>query len=317
MQPREFVSRRQCRELTFTGVAKPRTYSTKKLPAARDERESRTDVVPERAYLVVLYGPDLGKRVPLGSGDFFIGRSSDCDLTLDQETVSRRHTKISVAPGGHEIADLGSTNGTMVNDEPVTHRRLENGDRVAIGRSILKYLTGDDVESKYHEEIYRLMMTDALTGTYNRRFFNEACAREVARAQRYQRPLSLVMFDIDHFKKINDQYGHIVGDSVLRQLAKLVKPKLRHADIYARVGGEEFAVLLPEVDLPGVRTVAEKLRAVVEDAVFVVEKASFGATISVGCATLEGEITSGEALYKRADAALYRAKEGGRNRVEE
>ncbi len=298
-------------------MSKPRYYSTKKIAVPREERHtSATRAVgpPGRAYLVVLYGPDLGKRVPLGDEPFYIGRSSECDLTLDQETISRRHTKITVTPTGHQVEDMGSTNGTLVNDELISLRPLENGDRIAIGRSILKYLTGDDVEAKYHEEIYRLMMTDALTGTYNRRFFNEACEAEVLRAKRYKRPLSLLMFDIDHFKKINDQYGHIVGDSVLRQLAKLVKPRLRNVDIYARVGGEEFAILVPEVDLPGTRVVAEKLRAVVESAVFVVEKATFGATISVGCATLTEDGTS-ESLYRRTDELLYAAKQGGRNRV--
>ncbi|HQY62240.1 MAG: diguanylate cyclase [Myxococcales bacterium] len=295
---------------------KPRYHSTKRIPIPKQEGLTGAEPggPPGRAYLVVLYGADLGKRVPLGEEPFFIGRSSECDLTLDQETISRRHTKISATAAGHEVEDLGSTNGTLVNDEPISRRGLENGDRIAIGRSILKYLTGDDVEAKYHEEIYRLMMTDALTGTYNRRFFNEACEAEVLRAKRYKRPLSLLMFDIDHFKRVNDQYGHIVGDSVLRQLAKLVKPKLRAGDIYARVGGEEFAILVPEVDLIGTRVVAEKLRAVVESAVFVVESATFGATISVGCATLAQDGTS-EDLYRRADELLYAAKQGGRNRV--
>jgi two-component system, cell cycle response regulator len=298
-------------------VSKPRYYSTKKIAIPQEEEHTSAPKAggpPGRAYLVVLYGPDLGKRVPLGDEPFYIGRSSECDLTLDQETISRRHTKITATATGHQVEDMGSTNGTLLNDELISMRPLENGDRIAIGRSIVKYLTGDDVEAKYHEEIYRLMMTDALTGTYNRRFFNEACEAEVLRAKRYKRPLSLLMFDIDHFKKINDQYGHIVGDSVLRQLAKLVKPKLRNVDIYARVGGEEFAILVPEVDLPGTRVVAEKLRAVVESAVFVVEKATFGATISVGCATLAEGGTS-ETLYRRTDELLYAAKQGGRNRV--
>ncbi len=289
--------------------------STLKTPFSAVGRSSTPDLPEGAAFLVILYGPDMGRRMELGDEPFVIGRVEPADLCIPQESVSRKHSRIFRREGQHFIEDLGSTNGTFLNDVQVTESPLDNGVQIKIGRSILKYMTGNDVEARYHEEIYRLMMTDALTHALNKRAFAEALPREVGRAQRYKRPLSLVLFDIDHFKKINDTYGHVAGDSVLRQLAGLVRPRIREHDVFARVGGEEFALLLPEVDSNGSRVVAEKVRGAVENARFLIKNESFTATISLGCATLEGTGVAPENLYDRADKALYAAKQGGRNRV--
>src|SRR5439155_383218 len=136
------------------------------------------------------------------------GRSSRSDLPIDQESISRHHARISFDGQRHVIQDLGSTNGTFVNDVTVKTQPLKDGDQVKLGRSILKYMSGDNIEANYHEEIYRLMTMDALTQTHNRRYFNEALEREYNRSLRYRRALSLIIFDIDHFKQINDTYGH-------------------------------------------------------------------------------------------------------------
>ncbi|AKU99379.1 FHA domain/GGDEF domain protein [Labilithrix luteola] len=269
----------------------------------------------DRACLVVIYGPELGKRASLGSTVFEIGRSSRADLAIDQESISRHHARISWDGKSHVIYDLGSTNGTFVNDQSCKERALKDGDQVKLGRSILKYMAGDNIEANYHEEIYRLMTMDALTQTHNRRYFNEALEREYNRSLRYRRALSLILFDIDHFKKINDTYGHVAGDSVLRQLALVVKPRLRTQDVLARVGGEEFAVLLPEVDLVGARIAADKVRSLVEAARFLVDHKEFGCTVSVGVTTFGDNVTSAGMLYELADQNLYAAKNGGRNRV--
>ena len=269
----------------------------------------------DRACLVVIYGPELGKRAPLSQATFEIGRSSRSDLPIDQESISRHHARITFEGGRHVIEDLGSTNGTFVNDANVRRQALKDGDQVKLGRSILKYMSGDNIEANYHEEIYRLMTMDALTQTHNRRYFNEALEREYNRSLRYRRALSLILFDIDHFKKINDTYGHVAGDSVLRQLALVVKPRLRGQDCLARVGGEEFAVLLPEVDNPGARVAADKVRAIVEAARFLVDNKEFGCTVSVGLITFDARMTSPQMLYEMADKNLYAAKNGGRNRV--
>jgi diguanylate cyclase (GGDEF)-like protein len=159
------------------------------------------------------------------------------------------------------------------------------------------------------------MTMDALTQTHNRRYFNEALEREYNRSLRYRRALSLVLFDIDHFKKINDTYGHVAGDSVLRQLAMVVKPRLRQQDCLARVGGEEFAILLPEVENAGARIAADKVRAIVESARFLVDDKEFGCTVSIGLITFDALVTSPQMLYELADKNMYAAKTGGRNRV--
>lgn len=269
----------------------------------------------DRACLVVIYGPELGKRASLGCGAFEIGRSSRADLTIDQESISRQHARIAFEGGCHVIEDLGSTNGTFVNDRSVTRALLDDGDQIKLGRSILKYMAGDNIEANYHEEIYRLMTMDALTQTYNRRFFNEALEREVQRSLRYRRELSLILFDIDHFKQVNDTYGHVAGDSVLRQLALVVKPRLRQQDVFARVGGEEFAVLLPEVETAGALIAAEKVRSIVSDARFLVNGEEFGCTVSVGVASFDARMSEPTMLYNAADQSLYEAKRSGRNRV--
>jgi diguanylate cyclase (GGDEF)-like protein len=272
--------------------------------------------------VVVIYGPDLGRRLGLGNRVFEVGRSSKCDLSLDQESVSRQHARITRGKKRpdkgveYTIMDLGSTNGTYVNDVAVTERLLRDGDQIKIGRSILKFMTGDNIETSYHEEIYRLMTVDGLTGLFNKRYFNEAHERELQRAVRYGRPISILLFDIDHFKNINDRFGHVAGDALLKQLANAVRENLRSHDILARVGGEEFGVLLPEVETEGALFTAEKIRAVVEKTVFTFDGEKMPATISVGVATNNAKLATPLALYGAADAALYAAKTRGRNRVQ-
>ena len=270
---------------------------------------------PGEACIIVIYGPELGKRLQLGAAPFTIGRSSKSDLFLDQESVSRNHARISFDGTQYWVADLQSTNGTFVNDEPVREQRLRDGDQVRVGRSILKFMTGENVEMHYHEEIYRLMTVDGLTQAFNRRYFDEALEREFNRSRRYDRALSLILFDIDHFKRCNDTYGHLAGDNLLRLLGSTVKARLRREDIFARTGGEEFGILLPEIDLDGARITADKVRKLVEATPLRYERAVVPCTISLGVAQMDPGEAASEALYKRADDRLYAAKQGGRNRV--
>jgi diguanylate cyclase (GGDEF)-like protein len=267
------------------------------------------------ACIVVIYGPELGKRIELGPAAFEIGRSSKNDLFIDQESISRHHARITYDGANYWVQDLNSTNGTFVNDEAVREQCLRDGDQVRVGRSILKFMTGQNIEVHYHEEIYRLMTVDALTQIFNRRYFNEALEREFNRSKRYGRALSLIAFDIDHFKRVNDTHGHLAGDNMLRQIASAVKPRLRREDIFARTGGEEFGVLLPEIALEGARTTAEKVRRIVEASPLRYEQALVPCTVSAGVATLGEGDASPEDLYRRADERLYEAKQGGRNRV--
>ncbi len=268
----------------------------------------------KEACLVVIYGAEIGKKLPLGSGAVIIGRSSKSDVQVDQESVSRNHAKIKNNGKHFAIRDLGSTNGTYVNDELIDEMNLRDGDQIKIGRTIFKFLTGGNVETAYHEEIYRLMTVDGLTQVYNKRYFLEALEREISRCLRYSRELSLVMFDIDHFKQVNDTYGHLAGDAVLRQLCQLIRPKIRREDVLCRYGGEEFAILLPEIDGENARLTAEKIRKLVEKTPFRFEETRIPVTISLGVGSLSADVKDPLELVKKADDLLYRAKTEGRNR---
>ncbi len=275
-------------------------------PSKRDNRD---------ACLVVIYGDDLGRRVPLGNEPTVLGRSSKCDVQVDQESVSRNHCRVSLSGTHYTIRDLGSTNGTYVNDDLIDEVNLRDGDQIKVGRTIVKFITGGNIEASYHEEIYRLMTIDGLTEMHNKRYFTEMLEREVSRSQRYERAFCIVLFDIDHFKKINDTFGHLAGDAVLRQLGAIVKHKVRRDDISARVGGEEFAILLPEVGVDGGVEAARKLRAAVEGTTFHFEGTAINVTISLGVAQWEQGIESADGLIKAADTKMYEAKSSGRNRV--
>ncbi len=271
--------------------------------------------VAKEACLVVIYGMELGKKFNLDNPSLIIGRSSKCDVQIDQESVSRNHCKLINTGKSVLVRDLGSTNGTYVNDDPVDEHVLRDGDLIKVGRTIFKFLTGGNIENAYHEEIYRLTTVDGLTQIYNKRYFMEVLEREISRSHRYGRELSLIMFDIDHFKNVNDTYGHLAGDHVLKHLASVIKQRIRREDIMARYGGEEFAIILPEIDAYNSRQFAEKIRRLVEKTVFKFEDTVIPVTISIGVATSNADTNAPEEFIKIADENLYEAKRRGRNCV--
>ena len=290
-----------------------------KVNGSRD-RPSREPAVRE-ACLVVMYGESIGRRISLSAAPLCIGRSAESDLQFEEESVSRNHCRIdpSLGPAGvpeaWSISDLGSTNGTYVNDRGVESAVLNHGDHLQIGRNILKFLVSGHIESAYHEEIYRLVTTDGLTNLPNRRAFEDAMQREFSRSTRYSRPLSLLVIDIDHFKKINDVHGHLAGDAALRQFATVLKANLRRDDFAGRMGGEEFAVLLPEIDDVGAKLTAEKLRQLTARHRFEFEEAVMPLTISIGVATRTPSDQDPMEINRRGDELLFMAKRAGRNRV--
>jgi diguanylate cyclase (GGDEF)-like protein len=269
------------------------------------------------ACLVLIYppGPDMGKRFPLTRSEIVLGRGADCDIQVDRDSVSRRHARVFRDGEAWMVEDLGSTNGSYVNDVPVQRSVLRDADFLKIGAAIFKFLTGAGVEASYHEEIYRMTIVDGLTGAHNKRYFLEFLERETARCARYKRPLSLLMFDIDHFKAINDTHGHLTGDYVLKEMARRLLGRIRREELMARYGGEEFAAVLPETDHAGAMTFGEQLRAIVADDQFEYEGDKFTVTISIGIATTEGQDIDTASFIKLADDNLYRAKREGRNRV--
>ncbi len=270
----------------------------------------------EYSYLVMIYGEYLGRRFSIKDRAVLIGRSPDCDIQLADDCVSRMHCRVSSAENGIIISDLDSTNGTYIDAAAVTARVLRDGDRIKVGRSIFKFLSGDNIEHAYHEEIYRLKTTDGLTGAFNKRYFEEDLERELHRFFRYQRPLSLLMLDIDLFKKVNDEYGHLAGDRVLAQLGSLIAANVRREDTFCRYGGEEFAVLMPEMDMDGAVAVAERLRNLVSEGHFDFEGLDLPVSVSIGVAEAEASMTKPEEFVRVADDRLYEAKRKGRNRVE-
>ncbi|MDP1824530.1 MAG: GGDEF domain-containing protein [Archangium sp.] len=272
--------------------------------------------VSRAAALVVIHGEDLGRKFDLTTEETLIGRTSKADIQVDQDSVSRHHAKIRVDGTRITVEDMGSTNGTIVNDEHIEETlRLRNGDLVKIGRTIFKFIASNNIEAAYHDEIYRMTTVDGLTQVFNRRYFEDAIERELSRSRRYTRPLSLVLLDIDHFKKINDTYGHLAGDAVLKEMALTVRARTRREDVFARFGGEEFALLLPEVDQKGAAHLAEKARKLVEKHTFIFDGEDIAVTMSAGVATVQKKNESHTELIRRADEKLYEAKSAGRNRV--
>ena len=266
--------------------------------------------------LIVFYGDNIGRRYFLNRPELILGRADSAHVQINQDSVSRNHAKVVVRPGQQpKVVDLESTNGTFVNNTRVTERTLMDGDLLRVGQTIFKHLSGSNIENKYHEEIYRLTTIDGLTECYNKRYFIDALEREVNRAVRYKRLLSLAMLDIDHFKKVNDTYGHLAGDYVLRELARLLSASVRRQDIFARYGGEEFAAIIPEVDGAGARVVCEKMRSLVEQYPFVYNGQALKVTISLGIETFDGQTEDIQGFIARADAKLYAAKVAGRNQI--
>ncbi|MCA9539900.1 MAG: GGDEF domain-containing protein [Myxococcales bacterium] len=267
--------------------------------------------------LVTIYGNRIGYKVDLDptNSQTIIGRDLDVDIPIDDESVSRRHCRLMPVDGAWFIEDLRSTNGTYVAGVPVTRAPLRDGDLIKIGSTIFKFLSTSNVEAAYYEEIYRMAIFDGLTQIHNRRYFEEFVEREISRCRRHSRDLSLLLFDIDHFKQINDRYGHLSGDYVLRTLAGRVSRRVRREELFARYAGDEFVLVLPETGADDAIKFADVVRRIVDETDFRFDGRKLPVTISVGVGAFTRDMVSPAQLVAAADAALYRAKERGRNQV--
>jgi two-component system, cell cycle response regulator len=291
------------------------TYeSTLEVTISRDMGTLIRVAAEQRALVLVLSGPRLGHRMVLGDTPVDVGRGSSAGLILDADSVSRRHARIERMGGGHKIVDLGSTNGTYVNGVKVKEQLLKDGDRIGIGKALLKYMAGGNIEGAYHEEVQRLMRFDPLTNIFNKRHFDESLRLAVFTATGSSKPLSLIVFDIDHFKKVNDTHGHMAGDAVLCGATAVVQGILAPAEVFGRVGGEEFAVLCEDTVIQVAIERAEAIRSAVAREPYGFEDKRLPVTISAGVAQLAAT-EEAEALFERADAQLYVAKGSGRNCV--
>jgi len=272
-----------------------------------------------RAYLIVVAGKSsVGKMFPI-NGELVIGRAGSADIVLDDDGVSRRHARVKLLPTGHvELEDLNSTNGTYYLGERISSQMLKDGDKVQIGSTaVLKFSYQDQLEEALQKNLYESATRDGLTRLYNKKYFQEALEKEFAYASRHRVPLAVVMLDVDHFKKINDTYGHPAGDHVLQKLAQVVMGVVRTEDIVARYGGEELSLILRQSTEDAANRCAERIRSEVAKTVFSHNGVRMPVTVSVGVSTtLDKEAGSAADLVSIADGYLYRAKRSGRNRVE-
>jgi len=271
-----------------------------------------------RPYLLVLSGTGIGRSLRIEKRSYTIGRAADADFRLDDEGISRHHAKVVVL--AHDVVllkDLGSTNGTFVNDQQIEAHPLAEGDRVQLGATItLKFGMEDDIEAAVRQQLFTAATRDPLTGAHNKRSFEEQMVRALAFSRRHKQPLSIVAFDVDHFKRVNDEHGHLAGDDVLRAVSALLQKEIRLEDSLARVGGEEFCVILPGIDLAHGVLAAERLRAALEAAVIQTVAGGIQVTMSLGVAEFDAmRHASLEGLVGDADGRLYEAKAAGRNRV--
>ncbi len=296
----------------------------------KDNKSDKTMIITEKVdltertahhepYLIQISGRETGQMHALTGGKTVkIGRDPTCQIILDDPHVSRNHAEIFSREGNIHIRDAGSTNGVFVNGKRVTgEQSLGDGDKILIGtRLYFKFCYQDAVDQNYQQNLFRAANIDGLTQLYNKKYFIDVLSKEFSFSRRGKQPLSLMMIDIDYFKKINDTYGHMAGDLVLKSIGQYLQKHLRLENIACRYGGEEFAIILRNVGSELAANIGERLRAAIEMEKMHYRGKDIKVTISVGIATLENQnFETIEDLIQKADQYLYEAKEGGRNRT--
>jgi diguanylate cyclase (GGDEF)-like protein len=271
----------------------------------------------DRPYLIVLAGPNVGEMYPVEGAESFVGRGTNATIRLGDDSISRRHVRIVVDGKDVRIEDLGSANGTILNGERVTAAPLRDGDKIQLGSTtILKFTYHDKLEEAFQRQMYDSALRDGLTKVFNKKHMLDRLTVEFAFARRHQTPLAVVMIDVDHFKNVNDTFGHLAGDHVLAKLAAAVQAILRTEDVFGRYGGEEFAILCRGAAPLAAGIVAERVRATVEQTSFAHEGRAIHITASLGVAGYPAvAAVNPDELIRVADEALYEAKRSGRNRV--
>ncbi|HEV2829095.1 MAG TPA: GGDEF domain-containing protein [Pyrinomonadaceae bacterium] len=295
-------------------------------------RAVKKDVKPaqreRRPALVSLRGELMAVPIPLERDQVIIGRAIEADVRLNDSRASRLHARITseVDPETNytscRITDLGSTNGTLVNGEAITEVILNDGDKIVIGDHLFRFDLLDEIDREFQQQIHRLIAHDELTGLLTSKSFFSELRREAARAEAESRPFCVLMMDLDHFKEVNDTYGHLVGSKTLEETGRIIKEALRAGDVASRFGGEEFAAFLLDANYAQGLVAAERVRAAMAEHSFPVirrddpdAESSHRITISIGVAAFPDDATDPIHLVELADSALYRAKRSGRNRI--
>jgi diguanylate cyclase (GGDEF)-like protein len=269
--------------------------------------------------------PKLLRMHPVDSGiglltiesdSVVLGRDKNCEVTIDDHSASRRHARIIRKSGNYFVVDMGSTNGTWVNGESVQIQQLNTGDRIRVGRWIFKFFLEDNVEAHYHDSVYQMMTQDSLTGAWNKRYLMDVLDREILQHRRTNKVLSMLMVDFDFFKETNDAFGHIVGDEVLAEFGRRMRAAMRGGEVFARFGGDEFAVVFLNTNREEAMLAAERFRCAVFDSKFETSGGDLECSISGGVAVWDPENPIGrDEFLEAADRKLYEAKKAGRNHI--
>ncbi len=278
-----------------------------------------------RPALVFLTGDLIAVPIPLERDEVILGRALAADVRINDSNISRRHATITktLDENGEEtyvITDGGSRNGTFVNGQRITSTVLASGDKISLGKDMLRFELLDEIDREYQRQIHRLISHDDLTGLLSSRSFFFELRREAARAAIEGRSFCVMMLDVDHFKAVNDTYGHLTGSKTLEEIGACIISILRSGDAASRFGGEEFAAFLLDADIAQALVAAERIRAAIETHGFSIVRHGRPAethhvTISIGVATYPEDSREPIELVEMADSALYRAKREGRNRV--
>jgi diguanylate cyclase (GGDEF)-like protein len=299
--------------------------STQLRPANMDAKSAQRE---RRPALVSLRGEFMAVPIPLERDAVIIGRAIEADVRLNDSRASRLHARITSEQDPktnittYRIADLGSTNGTQVNGELITDASLNDGDKIVIGDQLFRFDLLDEIDREFQQQIHRLIAHDELTGLLTSKSFFSELRREAARAEGESRPFCVLMMDLDHFKEVNDTYGHLVGSKTLEETGSVIKEALRAGDVAARFGGEEFAAFLLDANYAQGLVAAERVRVAVAEKEFPVTRmespssqSTHRITISIGVSAYPDDATDPIHLVELADSALYRAKRSGRNRI--
>lgn len=268
--------------------------------------------------LMEMSGPDAGRLTRLVGTETTLGRGNDCTLCFHDPTLSRLHARIVRNGTDFVFEDIGSQNGSLVNSRRVEQRVLRHGDRLRLGSGVqLQFHRVNEDEEQTLLHLYKGCVHDGLTGAYNRRYLEDSLALEISYADRHGTELCVLMLDLDHFKRVNDFHGHLAGDEVLRRIVSTLRPQIRREDFIARYDGDEFALMVREIDLGSAARLAERVQQLVEKLEIHFEGTILRITTSIGVASLRccGSGHSPSRLLACADEALYRAKRSGRNRV--